>query len=184
MRLERSARAQVFRIVQRRWADAGRGSAFNSATVPNWNPEPKSFRLDVYSTVFCSAVPVVLVRMSHWQTPPCITRKEFVQKQKLKAATQMRTHHLMMPRPDQPRVSGSGTVSAWQVSPGSEMTPWGTLSPVCGSTSVEGRFIFYLCSLSHHHSHARKMRLHRFKGQPQNHLTVQATTVMGSSTGR
>jgi hypothetical protein len=47
---------------------------------------------------------------------------------------------------------------------------------------------FYLLSLltvtSYHHSHGHKMRLHRFKGQPQNHLTAQATTVMGSSTGR
>jgi hypothetical protein len=41
------------------------------------------------------------------------------------------------------------------------------------------RFIFHLCSLSP----ARKMRLHRFKGQPQNHLTDHATTVFNKSGG-
>ena len=69
------------------------------------------------------------------------------------------------------------------MSPGSEMTPWGSLSqaPTCDCTSVPVAYYgtvlyFYLCSLSP----APKMRPHRFKGQPPNHLTAHATTAMGS----
>ena len=67
--------------------------------------------------------------------------------------------------------------SYW-ISSGSEMTPWGTLSPTRGCTSVviteTVLFLFYLFSLSP----ARKMRHHRFIGeQPQYHLIAHATTV-------
>jgi len=57
------------------------------------------------------------------------------------------------------------------VTPGSEMTPWGTLSPTCGCTSVAyyGTVLFFIFA----RCPARKMRLHRF-------LTAHATTVTGS----
>ena len=154
----------------------------HGTVVPNWNSEPKSFRLDG----FCWVVPVVPVGTS--QTPP--REKKLFQKR-----TQMGTRDLTMPW-DAAAGRGSGSMvlagltnpfrsyrnigayirqygTVYWVSPGSEMTPW-------GRHSLWDHFDFYICSLLP----TPKMRPHRFKGQPQNHLTAHAAPVMGSSTGR